>query len=227
MPVVVEDPVGAAGRGGQHVHRGLHGLRQGVVEPVDRLAALEIDVGILRRAPQARAVGRHGAGAEVRYVRLVNDGAEHPVGKHRQLRNLVRRAEAVEEVDERHARPEAGGMRHQGKVVGLLRGVAADQRAAGGAAGHDVLVVAKDRQALRGKRARANVHRQRQQFSRYLVKVRDHQQQPLGGREGRGQGAAQQAPVHRPRSAALGLHLDDPGHLAPQVRPAGRGPLVA
>ena len=71
------------------------------------------------------------------------------------------------------------------------------------------------------------MHRERQQFARDFVEVGDHQQQALRRREGRGERATQQPAMHGTRHAALGLHLDDARHLAPEIRPARGRPLVA
>ena len=59
-----------------------------------------------------------------------------------------------------------------------------------------------------------------------LEHVRDHQQQALRGRERRRQRALLERAVQRAGGAGLGLHLDHVGHRAPQVRSAGRGPVV-
>ena len=188
---------------------------------------MEINVGVLGRAPQGRPVGRHGARPESGDILLTDHGADGLVREQRELGHLVRSAEAVEKMDEGNARTVAGHVSDQRQVVRLLAGVAAEQRAAGGAAGHDVLVVAKNGQSLRRERPGADVQRERQQFARDLVKVGDHQQQTLRSREGCRQRAAQQSAVHGAGDATFGLHLDNPRHLAPEVGLEPRRPLVA
>ena len=101
--------------------------------------------------------------------------------------------------------------------------------------GHGIRVVAKDRQRLRGDRARGNMNHRRGEFARDLVHIGDHQQQALRGREGRAEGAGLQRAMHRAGSSALALHLGDNGNGAPDVflavalstgrrtRPWGRG----
>jgi len=211
--------VGAAGRGGELVHRRLHDRGQRVVKTIHGFASLEIHIGVLRGAAERRLVRRHGPCAERRDVLLVDDRAQIVVRQQREFGNFVRGAKAVEEMDERHPRAIAGGMRNQREVVRFLARVAAQQGAARGAARHDILVVAENRQPLRGQRTRAHVHGKRQQFPRDLVEIRDHQQQSLRRRERRGQRPALQGPVERPGRPGLALHLHHGGNGPPHVGP--------
>ena len=64
---------------------------------------------------------------------------------------LVGCAEAVEEMHERYPGPQRGRLCDQGQVVGLLHGAGRQQRKAGLAHRHHVLMVAEDREPLRGK----------------------------------------------------------------------------
>ena len=85
------------------------------VEAVDRLAILEEDVGVLRRAAQHRAVRRQAAGARRVDEALVDHRADDVVVERLDLLQLVRRAEAVEEVQERHARLERRRVRDRAR----------------------------------------------------------------------------------------------------------------
>ena len=127
--------------------------------------------------------------------RLRDQRAQVVVAELLDLRDLVRRAEAVEEVQEGDARLERRGVRDRGHVVRFLHRVRAQQREAGLAAGHHVGVVAEDRQRVRGERPRRHVHREGRQLARDLVHVGDHQQQALRGREGRRERARLQRAV--------------------------------
>ncbi len=62
----------------------------------------------------------------------------------------------------------------------------------------------------------------RGQLTRDLEHVREHEEQPLRGGEGRRQRPLLQGAVERPCCATLALHLDDPGHRPPEVRLARR-----
>ena len=224
--MVIKQMVLAAGDLGEAVHGFLHDPGEPHIVGVHGLAALEIDVGILRGATEGGVVGRHGPGAEGGEVRLVQHGTQVVVGEQRELGNLVGGAEAVEEVDEGHAGAVTGDVRHEGEVVGFLAGIAAQQGATGGAAGHDILVVAEDRESLGGECPRAHMDREGEEFARDLVEVGDHQQETLRGGKGGGQGASQQAAMDSAGDAALGLELNDPRHLAPEVEFAQGGPFV-
>ena len=59
-----------------------------------------------------------------------------------------------------------------------------------------------------------------------FVEVGEHQQQPLGGGEGGGEGPRLQRPVHDAGGAGLALHLHHLGHRAPEVGPALTGPAI-
>ena len=91
---------------------------------------------------------------------------------------------------------------------------------------HDVGVVTEDRQRVGGDGPGGDVHRARRQLAGDLEHVRHHQQQTLGRRERRGEGALLHGPVQRPGGAGFRLHLDDLGNGAPQVRSSGGGPLI-
>ena len=94
------------------------------------------------------------------------------------------------------------------------------------AACHDVGVVAEDRERMGRDCARRDVQTAGGQLARDLVEIRDHQQQALRGREGRGEGARLEGAVDRAGGAALRLHLHDHRDASPDVRPSRRRPLV-
>ena len=73
------------------------------------------------------------------------------------LGNFVRGAEAVEEMQERNARLQGGGVRNQRQVHRFLHRVGREQGKSGGADGHDILVVAENGQRVRRDRAGGNV----------------------------------------------------------------------
>ena len=143
------------------------------------------------------------------------------------LFDLVASAEAVEEVQERHPRPQRRGVGDEREVVRLLHRAGGEHRPAGRAGVHHVAVVAEDRQGVGGDRAGGDVDDRRRQLAGDLEHVRDHQQQALRRRERRRQRALLQRAVERAGGAGLRLHLDDVGDGAPQVRPAGGRPVVA
>ena len=219
VPAVVDDAVAAAGALGEARHRVLDDVRDAGVERVDRLARLEVDVGVLRRAADERPLRRQRPAAVRPHELLGHQRAQVVVGEQLDRVQLVRGSEPVEEVHERHPRRERGGLRHQRQVVRLLHRRRGEQREPRLAHRHHVGVVAEDRQSLRRERPGGDVQHRRRQLAGDLVHVRDHQQQPLRRGERRRERAALQRAMQRPGGAALALHLDHRGHGAPDVGP--------
>ena len=123
---VIEQIIVAAGLRGEFVHDFLDDVGTGGIKTVRRLAALEKHVGILRRAAQHRLVRRHGARAMLGDQLVVNQRAHHRFVEQFNLGNFVRRAEAVEEMNERQPRPQRRRLRNQREIHRLLhRGRAA------------------------------------------------------------------------------------------------------
>ena len=223
---VLEEPVRAPGQTAELRHRFADDLRACGDEAVPRLPGLEEDVGVLRGPSQNGTVGRKRPGA-VRSDESVRDqGAKRVVVDGSDLRDFMRRAESVEEVEKRDARREGRRMGDRGEVLGLLDGAGREHRETGLAASHDVGVISEDRERVRGQRPRRHVHRERRQLSRDLVHVGYHQEEPLGGGECRRQRSRLKRSMHRSGRSALRLHLDDRRHRSPDVRAPGRRPLV-
>jgi hypothetical protein len=227
VAVVLEQPIRAARHLGEAVHDGLHGAGARVVERVRGLSRLKERVRVLGRAAERGAVRRERARA-VREDQLLRDQrAQVVVGERRDLRDLVRGAEAVEEVEKRDARPERRRVGDRGEVLRLLHRARAEHGEAGAAAGHHVRVVAEDRERVRRDRARRDVQAERRQLAGDLEQVRDHEQEALRRGERRHERARLERAVGRAGGARLGLHLDDARDLAEHVLAAVRGPLVA
>ena len=223
---VVEQVVLAAGVLGQLVHVLLDDGRGGLVVLVDRLAAGEVHVGVLAGAADGRLLGIEAAGAMGADELRVDHVLHHLVGDLLDLLDLVGGAEAVEEVEERHAGLEGRGVRDQGHVHHFLDAGGAEHGPAGLARGHHVLVIAEDRQGAGGDGAGGDMEDGGGALAGDLVHVRDHQQESLAGGERRGQGAGGQRSVDRARGSGLGLHLDDLRHRAEDVLAALGGEFV-
>ena len=196
------------------------------VERVARLAGLEEHVRVLGRAAELRPLGRKGplaVGGDQVHV----DHRLHVVFRELlDLVHFVRDAEAVVEVEERHAGFERGAVGDQGHVLRLLHRGRREHRPARRAAGHHVAVVAEDRQGVGGHRAGRHVEDRRGQFAGDLEHVGDHQQQALRGREGGRQRPGLQRAVDRAGGPGLALHFDHVGHGAEDVLASGGGPGV-
>ncbi len=134
---------------------------------------------------------------------LGQHGAHIVHGKLLDLGDFVRGAEAVEEMHERNARFEGCGLGDEGGVHDLLDVVGGQQRPAGLADGHHVLVIAEDGQPLGGDGARSHMNDARRQFAGDLVHVGDHEQQALRRGEGGRQTSALQCSMKRARRRRL------------------------
>jgi len=140
--------------------------------------------------------------------------------------DFVAGAEAVEEVQERHAALEGGEVGHRGEVHHLLHRALGQHGEAGLAGSHHVGVVAEDREGLGGQGAGAHVEHAGQQFASDFVHIRDHQQQTLRSGVGGGQSTGLEGAVHGAGGTGLALHLDDLHGLAEEVFTTRSGPLV-
>ena len=118
-------------------------------------------------------------------------------------------------------------MRDQREVMCFLDRARREHRPTGRAGVHDVAVVTEDRQGMRCDRPGRDMDHRRRQLAGDLEHVGDHQKQALRGREGGRQRALLECPVEGSGRTGLGLHLDDVGHLAPQIGPTCGGPIVA
>ena len=97
------------------------------------------------------------------------------------LADLVRSAKSVKEVQKGNARLKRSGLGDEGEVHHFLDRIRRDQAEARRARGHHVTVVAKNREGVRGQRARRDVQHRRRQLTRDFEHVGDHQQQALRG----------------------------------------------
>ena len=224
--MVIDQPVPATGALRELVHDLGHDARHREMEWVLRLTSLEEHVGVLRSASHDRCLGSEAPLTKGDDVAVANERAQVVVVEQRDLVDLVRRAEAVEEMQERHARAEGRGVGDQREVVRLLHGTCREHRPTGRAGVHDVAVIAEDRQRVRGDRARGNMHDARSELSRDLEHVRDHEQQALRRSERRSQRTGLQRAVQRARGTGFGLHLHDVGNRPPEVRSSRCRPVV-
>ena len=142
-------------------------------------------------------------------------------------RDLVRRPEAVEEVEERHSRLEGGRVRDECEVGRLLDRARRQHRPSRRAGGHHVAVVPEDRERVGRDRSSRDVDDRRRELARDLEHVREHEEQPLRRGERGSQRATRGRTVEGAGRACLRLHLDDLGDGAPEVGPARRRPRVA
>ena len=111
---------------GKAVHGLLHDLGRGHIVLVHRLAGREEHVGVLGGAAQNGVIGRHGPGAMLQHVLVIDHRAHLFLVKDLNLLNLVRGAEAIEKVQERHAGFQGRGLGDESHVSGFLDVVGAE-----------------------------------------------------------------------------------------------------
>lgn len=140
--------------------------------------------------------------------------------------HLVGGAEPVEKMQERHAAFDACQMCYRGKVHDFLRIGRGKLGKAGGAAGHNVALIAEYRKRVCRQSACGAMNYAGQHFARDLIHVRNHQQQTLRSREGGCKRAGYEAAVHRARGASLRLHFYNADSLIKYVFTAFGRPLV-
>ena len=119
---IIEEMVLPLGDLGELIHRGLHDGRRGRIVWIDRLPGLEVHIRVLRRAAQDRMLRRQRPCAMSPDQVFVDQGAQLVVRQLEDLGDLVRGAEAVKEVHERHTRLQGGGLRNGREVMGFLHG---------------------------------------------------------------------------------------------------------
>ena len=223
---IVEGLVAAAGQVADLLHVVGHDARCFEVIGIAGFPALEIDVRVLGRAPQFGPFGVGAPGPEGRHGLAVDQFGHVGVVDHFDFLDFMGGAEPVEKVQEGNTGLDGGKMGDERHVHGFLDRVGGQQPEAGLAHGHDILVIPENRQGVGGNGAGRDMKNRGQQFPGHLVHVGDHQQQALGGREGRGQRAPGQRTVHGGRGPGFGLHLADRHVLSENVLAAVGGPVI-
>ena len=146
------------------------------VETVCSLTGLEIDIGVLSRTAGYGVLGIECACAELSQSLTIEQRSQTSLVDEFDLLNLVRGAETIEEVQERHTRLDSHDVSHTSQVHNLLNRRCCQHCEAGLAGRHHVLMVAEDRQRLGRQCASRNVEYTRQQLTGDFVHIGDHQQ---------------------------------------------------
>ena len=223
---IIEQVVVASGLDGEAIHHILHNGRTRQIVGVARLPRLEKYIRILCRAAQNWTVRTEGALAMSGNIFLFQQCQDGLVRDCLGLVDFVRGAKSVKEVEERDARLQRGQVGDQRHIAGLLHRIGRQHGIAGGAAGHHIRVVAKNRERMGRDGARRYMNHIRRQFARNFVHVGDHQQQPLRRRKCGAERACLQRSVHGARSSAFTLQFGDDGDRAPDVTAPFFLPLI-
>ena len=208
------------------VHILLDNRRVGVIELVDRFAALEIDVRVLGCSTHRRTVRRHRAFAASLHILLIDDFPNHAIFESLDFHHFVRSAETVKEVHRRDAAFERRSVGDKGEILAFLHRRGAEHRKARLAASHHIGMVSENRKPLGCEGTRGHMKDCRGEFARNLIHVRNHQEKPLGRRKCRRQSAGLQGSVHRACGPPFGLHFKYTGNLSPDILLPGGAPVV-
>ncbi len=224
--IVVEQVIARAELRVDLVHVCLDDLGKLVVGRVAGLTMLEEDIAVLVCATGMRMLRVECVVTEALdsvHVEHVLEVVEVP---HGDLLDLVGGAEAVEEVQERHATLDGSKVCHRSEVHDLLDIALGEHGKAGLAASHDIRVVAEDVQGMGRDRTGTDMEDCRQSLGSNLVHVRNHEEQALRCRVGGRQSTSAKGTVHGARSTCLRLHLDNLDRRAEDVLQALGRPLI-
>ena len=224
--VVVEQLVIAAGQLVNFIHIVLDGVGHDSGLDVCALLALEIDVRVDIVAAVGRVLRVERLTAELLERFLVNETAQVLVIKGFNALHLVRGTEAVEAVHKCVTRLDGRQVSNRCEIHRLLRRRGHQHTVAGGAAGHEVGVVAEDGVVVARDDAGRDVHDARQELAAHRVHCRNHQHEALRRGKGGGQRTRLKRAVAGACCAGLGLHLDNVDRRAEQVFLALCGPFV-
>ena len=210
--VIIEEMVLASRDLREIRHSFLDKLRQRFIVLVGGFLRLEVDIRILRRTADDRMIRVQCACTELLDRIPVEEFRKIVKVDDFNLLNLMRRAETVEEVDERHAALDGDEMRDSGEIHDLLHARLTQHRTARLTRCHNIALIAENIEGGSRQSTGAHMEDTGKELAGNLVEVRDHQQEALRSRVRRRQGACLQRTVHSARCACLGLHLDD-AHL--------------
>ena len=208
------------------VHVVLYDSRDFVVIFVARLAVLEEHIRVLVSATGNRLVRVHGALAEFSKGFFVQKWLKVFLCQRLNLLDFVRCAETVEEVQERKTTLDSTQMSYGRQIHDFLNRAFSQYGETGLAASHNVLVVAKDTQCVRGQCASCHVEHAGQQFAGNLIHVRYHEEQALRGCVGGCECASLKRTVHCTGSATFTLHFLHCNNFTKYVFATGSSPLV-
>lgn len=224
--VVFEDVILTTREFCESIHRFFDDTGDGVVVGIARFASLEEDIGVLRRAADGRVFGRESAIMASNDEVFVDECTRIFERQIVDFVDFVRRAEAVEEVEERNARFERRHLGDHRHVLGFLNARRRKHGESGRAGVHDVAVIAKDRKSMACQATRGDVENRRREFASDFEHVRNLEQETLRRGERRRQGAALKRAVNGTCGTRFALHFDDAGNFVPNVFLRLRRPIV-
>jgi len=146
--MIFHDLVFATGKVSKAFHFFFHDPNALVIIAVDRLASLEVHVGILGSTADHGRVRSQGAFSMRDDHVFINEGAQIVVGEAFDFINLVRGAEAIKEVHEWDTGSQGCSCGNRSSILGFLCRVGGNQTPTSLAYSHHILVVAKNGKCL-------------------------------------------------------------------------------
>ena len=207
--VVVEQLIVGADLGIDLVHVLLDDRRECIVILVACFSVLEEDIAVFSRAAENRVLGVDRACTESSDRVHIGHFLQIVEVPDLDLLDLVRGAEAVKEVEERHSALDGCKVCNRAEVHDLLRVGLSQHCKAGLTTCVDVRVIAEDVQCMGCNAACGYMEHAGKQLARDLVHVRDHQEKTLRRRVGRRHRAGRKAAVNGTCRTCLRLHLHD------------------
>ena len=196
------------------------------IEAAYGFSCLKICVRIKNGTSYYRMIGVKRPMAELIYSIPIHELCQIFIIQNIYLLNLMGGSKAVEEMHKRNAALDSGKVCYRRKVHCVLNRRRRYKRKTSLPSGHNVLMIAKDRERAGGYSPCRNMEYGRQQLTCHLIHVWYHQQQSLGSGESGCQCSALQGAVYRTGRTAFTLELHDLNRLTKQVLFALSGPHV-
>ena len=187
---------------------------------------LEENVAVFGHAARNGSLGCQAALTETGQSLAVEKRGELILLEHLDFLNLMRGAEAVEEVDEGDRRFDGRQVSHTCKVHNFLHGAFAEHCETGLTHRHNVLMVAEDAQRVRSERTCRYMEHTGELLARNFVHIWNHQQQALRSGVGCCQRTGLEGAVNGTCRAAFRLHFLNEHGFAKNVFASGCRPLV-
>jgi len=224
--VIVERLVVAAGEGAYLLHIIFDDVGERHVSGVAGLSVLEEYVVILAGVADGGVLRVQGMLSEALNSVPVQHLAQVVVIQHLDLLYLMGGTEAVEEMLHGDAAADGAEMGHCTHIHAFLHAGGRQLCPACLTAGHDIGLIAKNRNAQSCNASGRHMHYAGQLHTCYTVHWRYHQHQALRRRVGAGERTGFQRTLHCAAGAGLCLHLHQLRRLTEQVLFTVGGPLV-
>ena len=172
------------------------------------LTALEEDVRVDRGAAGSGMLRIQGVGPEGFQGFHINQGTQLLVIQCFNLLNLMRGAESIKEMQERHPTVDGGKVCHGAQIHDFLWRRGCQHSKACAADTHHIGMVAEDGQGVNREGAGGDMEYTRQHLACDLIHIGDHQQQALRGSISGGQSSRLERAMNCAGGTAFRLHFN-------------------